>query len=145
MEIFVDADACPVKEQIVRMARARGLSVTMVTDTSHELHDGYSTVITVDKARDSADIRLINLVHPGDIVVTQDFGVAAMAMARGARPVNQNGLLFSGSNIDALLLERHMSAKARRAGKRTPGFKKRTAADDAAFEEAFRNLLDAQV
>ena len=85
MEIYVDADACPVKEIIVREAKKRKIPVTMVIDTSHELSDGYSRIITVDKARDSVDIKLINLVSPGDLVVTQDFGVAAMALGKGRR------------------------------------------------------------
>lgn len=143
MRILVDADACPVKEIVVRLAKKRRLAVVMVTDTSHELHDGYSTVVTVDKARDSADLKLVNLLHPGDVVVTQDYGVAAMAMARGARALNQNGLVFSADNMDSLLLERHLGAKIRRAGGRTHGFKKRTHEDDDAFERAFAVLLDA--
>lgn len=86
MKILVDADACPVKEILVGIARRRGIPVTMLLDTSHVLDDGYSTVITVDKGRDSADIRLVNLIQPGDVVVTQDYGVAAMSLARGQRP-----------------------------------------------------------
>lgn len=141
MKILVDADACPVKSIIVSIARQYRLEVIMLIDTSHELNDGYSNVITVDKARDSVDIALINLVKTGDLVVTQDFGVAAMALGKKAGVVNQNGLIYSDDNIDGLLFERHIGQKVRRAGGRTAGSKKRTREDDARFEQTFRRLV----
>jgi uncharacterized protein YaiI (UPF0178 family) len=142
MQIFVDADACPVKGIIVRLAKERGIPVTMIIDTSHQLDDGYSTVITVDKARDSVDIKLINMVKRGDIVITQDYGVAAMALGKGARALNQNGMIYSDKNIDRLLFERHLGQKIRRAGGRTNTIRKRTAEDDSSFEKAFKELLN---
>ena len=142
MQILVDADACPVKEIIVKIAKQYKLPVTMLIDTSHELDDGYSTVITVDKARDSVDIALINLAKAGDIVVTQDFGVAAMALGRKAKAVNQNGLIYTDNNIDKLLFERHLGQKVRRAGGRTSNAKKRTREDDENFERVFRSIVD---
>jgi uncharacterized protein YaiI (UPF0178 family) len=80
MQILVDADACPVKQIIVRMAKERNITVTMLIDTSHELDDGYSKVITVDNAADSVDYALMGLLTRNDIVVTQDFGLAAMVI-----------------------------------------------------------------
>ena len=142
MQILVDADACPVKEIIVRQAKKRSLPVVMLLDTSHVWNDGYSTVITVDKGRDSADIRLANLLQPGDLVVTQDYGVAAMALGKGARAMNQNGMHYDSGNMDQLLFERHLGQKVRRAGGRTTGAKKRTRQDDEAFEAALVRLLD---
>lgn len=142
MQILVDADACPVKSIIVRIAKQYKLSVIMLIDTSHELNDGYSTVITVDKARDSVDIALINLVKAGDIVVTQDYGVAAMALGKSARAINQNGLIYTDDNIDRLLFERHLGQKVRRAGGRTASIKKRMKKDDEQFEEAFASLIN---
>ena len=141
MRIFVDADACPVKEIVVRHAKRLGLPVTMVLDTSHEFYDGYSTVVTVDKAKDSADIKLINLAAKGDIVVTQDFGVAAMALGKGAAALNQNGLIYTDGNIDTLLMERHISARTRRAGGRTPNAGKRSPQDNAAFERSLLQIF----
>lgn len=145
MQILVDADACPVKGIIVKIAKQYRLPVTMLIDTSHELDDGYSTVITVDRARDSVDIALINLAKAGDIVVTQDFGVAAMALGRKAKAVNQNGLIYTDDNIDKLLFERHIGQKVRRAGGRTSNAKKRTREDDENFERIFRSLVDQAV
>lgn len=145
MQILVDADACPVKGIIVKIAKQYKLPVTMVIDTSHELDDGYSTVITVDKARDSVDIALINLVKSGDIVVTQDYGVAAMALGKKAKAVNQNGLLYTDSNIDKLLFERHLGQKVRRAGGKTANPKKRTKEDNESFEKVFSSLVNQAI
>ena len=142
MQVLVDADACPVKQIIVRLAKQRGMPVTMLIDTSHEINDGYSTVITVDKQADSVDFALMGLLTRDDIVVTQDFGVAAMTLAKGARAVNQNGLVFTNENIDKLLMERHIGAKVRRGGGRTKGPAKRTKEDDDRFEATFIKMLD---
>jgi uncharacterized protein YaiI (UPF0178 family) len=141
MKILVDADACPVKELIVSAARKRSIPVLMLMDTSHERDDGYSTVIIVDKGRDSADIRLVNLTESGDLVVTQDYGVAAMALARGARAINQNGLIYGGDNMDRLLFERALGQKIRRAGGKSGKNKRRTKEDDEAFRKALDGLL----
>lgn len=141
MKILVDADACPVKEIIVKVAKECSIPVTMFIDTSHELNDGYSEIVTVEKSRDSVDIALINRVAKGDIVVTQDFGVATMALPKGAKAVSQNGLIYTNENIDKLLFERHLSQKVRRSGGKTSGPRKRTKEDDANFEYVFRNLV----
>lgn len=142
MRILVDADACPVKGIIVRIAKEKAIPVTMVLDTSHVLDDGYSTVVTVDKARDSADFALIGLLQADDIVVTQDYGVAAMALGKRANVLNQNGLVYTDANMDGLLMSRHIGQKVRMGGGRTKGPAKRTARDDAQFEQALRMLLE---
>lgn len=143
MKILVDADACPVKKIIVRVARARGIPVVMLIDTSHELDDGYSEVVTVDKAPDSVDFALISRLSPGDIAVTQDYGLAAMVLGKRGYAINQNGLVYSDKNIDRLLAERHIGAKIRRGGGRTKGPAKRTAEDDERFERNFERLIFA--
>ena len=139
--IYVDADACPVKEIIVQVARERSLPVVMVLDTSHEWEDGYSQVVTVDRERDGADIALINRTQKGDLVVTQDYGVAALALGKGASALNQNGLIYTSQNMDRLLFERHLGQKVRRAGGRTGNMRKRSAQDDENFEKALRSVL----
>jgi hypothetical protein len=141
MQILVDADACPVKQIIVRLAKRHNIPVTMLIDTSHELYDGYSTVITVDKQADSVDYALMALLTRDDIVVTQDFGLAAMVLGKGARAVNQNGMIYTNDNIDKLLMERHIGQKVRRSGGRTKGPAKRTKEDDSRFEAAFVEML----
>ncbi|MGI6711235.1 MAG: YaiI/YqxD family protein [Bacillota bacterium] len=141
MKILVDADACPVKGIIVKVAKEFKIYCIMFVDTSHLINDGYSEVVTVDKSRDSVDIALINKVSQGDIIVTQDFGVAAMALARGAKAINQNGLIYSDKNIDRLLFERYLGQKVRRSGGRTTGPQKRTKEDDIRFEQTLRSIL----
>jgi uncharacterized protein YaiI (UPF0178 family) len=113
----------------------------MIADTSHEIRDNYSTIITVDKARDSVDIALINLVKNGDIVVTQDYGVAAMALSKKAKAINQNGMIYSNDNIDRLLFERFLGQKVRRSGKRTANMKPRSKEDDDKFEKTLRAYI----
>ena len=142
MRILVDADACPVKDIIVRLAKQRSIPVTMITDTSHRLHDGYSTIITVDKQADSVDFALMGLLTRDDIVITQDYGLAAMVLGKGARAIHQNGLVYTNDNIDRLLMERHIGAKVRRQGGRTKGPSKRTKEDNERFELVLARVLD---
>jgi uncharacterized protein YaiI (UPF0178 family) len=142
LRILVDADACPVKDIIIKIAGEKGIPVIMVMDTSHPWQYGDVTVITVDKERDSADIAMINLAQKNDVVVTQDYGVAALALGKGLRALNQNGLVFDSSNMDKLLFERHLAQKVRRGGGRTKNQKKRSREDDERFERNFRHVLD---
>ncbi|GHV37352.1 UPF0178 protein [Synergistales bacterium] len=141
MKILVDADACPVKQIVVRLAKQRHIPVIMLIDTSHELDDGYSEVITVSQQADSVDFALMNLLSIDDIVVTQDFGLAAMVLGKGARAINQNGLVYTNENIESLLMERYIGQKTRRGGGRTKGPAKRTKEDDERFTNAFSVLL----
>lgn len=145
MKVIVDADACPVKEIIVSVAKQFKTEVVMVVDTSHIINDGYSTVFTVDKGADSADIYLINKAEKGDIIVTQDYGVAAMALGKGCKAINQNGTIYDSSNIDSLLLARHIGKKIRRSGGRTNSVPKRTRDDDKRFEEVFTKMLKSSL
>ncbi len=141
MRILVDADACPVRQIVIKVAKDHQLPVIMFIDTSHQLDDGYSEVVTVDQQRDSVDIALINRTNSHDIIVTQDYGVAAMALGKGAQAINQNGMVYSPENMDRILLERHISQKIRRSGGRTAGPRKRTRADDERFEAALRGII----
>ena len=122
-------------------AKQKNISVTMLIDTSHELDDGYSRIITVDKQADSVDYALMGLLTREDIVVTQDYGLAAMVIGKGAKAINQNGLIYSDENMDRLLIERHIGQKIRRGGGRTKGPSKRTKEDDAQFEAALEELF----
>jgi uncharacterized protein YaiI (UPF0178 family) len=142
MKILVDADACPVKHIIERIAKAYAIPVVMVIDTSHILTSDYSEILQVSKAPDAVDIALINRTSPGDIVVTQDYGVASMALGKRAYGINQNGRYYTDDNIDMLMFERHISKKQRRAGNRTSSIKRRTKEDDEKFGESFQNLIN---
>ena len=143
MKILVDADACPVKDIIVRLARERSIPVTMLMDTSHQYDDGYSKVITVDKQADSVDFALMSLLDREGIVVTQDYGLASLVLGKGAKAVNQSGRVYTDENIDRLLMERHLGAKIRRSGGRTKGPAKRTKEDNDKFEAVFTNMLNS--
>ena len=94
---------------------------------------------------DSADFALVNRAERGDIVVTQDFGLAAMCMARGAVPVDQNGRIYSDDNIGLLLEQRNIAKRLRRGGARLKGPKPRRDSQDAAFERTLRSLLSSTV
>ncbi len=102
MRIFIDADGCPVTESAINFAKQHNIECYVVCDTSHEFSFNYASVITVSKGKDSADYKIVNLISPGDIVVTQDYGLAAMCLAKNARAINQNGLIYTDNNIDFL-------------------------------------------
>lgn len=141
MKILVDADACPVKDIIERIAAGNNLPVMMLIDTSHILTSDYSEIVLVSKAPDAVDFALINRTVKGDIVVTQDYGVAAMALGRGAYAIHPGGRVYTDNNIEVLLMERDIAKKCRRSGERISGHtKKRTSADDERFISAFSQL-----
>lgn len=142
MKIIVDADACPVKMIVEEVAKEYQIPVLMIIDTSHMLTSDYSEIVTVSKGADSVDFAVINRTIRGDIVVTQDYGVAAMALGKGAFPIHQNGRWYTDSNIDQLLMTRHITKSAVRSSKKAhiKGPKKRAKEDDARFEASFRSL-----
>ena len=142
MTIYIDADACPVTGIAEDIARSRGIPVTLLCDTNHQLQSDYSTVKVIGAGADAVDLALINLCRRGDIVITQDYGVAALALGKGARAIHQSGRWYTDDNIDALLMERHLAGKARRSGKRhLKGPPKRTEEDDRRFAESFERML----
>lgn len=144
MKIFIDADACPVVRQTEDVAKKYSVPVTLLCDTNHILNSTYSEVKVIGAGTDAVDIALVNLCHAGDIVVTQDYGVAAMALGKKAHAIHQNGWLYTNENIDRLLMERHMAKKARRAsGKHhLKGPAKRTEADDEKYVECLIHLIE---
>lgn len=113
----------------------------LLCDTSHVFQREGARTITVSKGADSVDFALVNLLAPGDVAVTQDYGLAAMCLARGARAISQDGMEYDDENINALLLARHTAKKIRNAGGRLKGSPKRTSKQDQAFEEAFARLI----
>ncbi len=142
MTVYVDADACPVTRIVERVAREFALPVVLLCDTNHLLVSDYSEVRVVGAGADAVDIALINLCRRGDVVVTQDYGVAALALGKGARAIHQSGRWYTDGNIDGLLMERHLAQVARRRGKsHLKGPARRTREDDRRFEESFRRLI----
>lgn len=143
MRILIDADGCPVVDLTVGIAVKSGIECIILCDTSHEFkRDGAETIV-VEKGADSVDFKLVNLVREGDVVVTQDYGLAAMCLARKAVPLSQNGMVYTDENIDRLLFTRYVSKKIRNAGGRMKGPSKRTPEQDKAFEAALKKLIEA--
>ena len=144
LRILIDADACPVVREAVAIARDRGVHVTLLCDEHHMLASDYAEVRYVPSGADAVDIALMNLCRPGDAVLTQDYGVAAMALGRGALCIHHTGKRYTDDNIDLMLMERHMAKKARRAsGKHhLRGPSRFTGEDRERFCQAFSALLD---
>ena len=143
MKIFVDADACPVVHIVEKIADKYEVQVILLCDTNHVLSSDYSEVMIIGAGADAVDFKLISLCQQGDIVVTQDYGVAAMALGKKAYAIHQSGKWFTDENIDQMLMERHLAKKARRSSSKNhlKGPRKRTAEDDQRFEESFERLL----
>ena len=142
MRIWIDADACPVTRIAEAIARRHGVPVTLLCDTNHVLTSGYSEVRTVGAGADAVDFALINLCRRGDAVITQDYGLAALALGKGALAIHQSGRRYTDENIGGLLMDRHLAKKARRSGKyHMKGPAKRKAEDDGSFAESFEALL----
>lgn len=144
MKIFVDADACPVKDIIIEEAGKKAVPVILVTSISHfslkEYPDWVETIY-VDTGADAADYRIMKLAKKADIVVTQDYGLASLALAKGCYVLHHKGFAYTNDNIDQLLQSRYLSAKERRSGKHSKGPKALTEEDRQTFLELFRNYL----
>ena len=143
MHIYVDADACPVIGIVERIAKSHNIAVTLLCDTNHYLTSDYSEVVYVGAGADAVDFKLISLCEKRDLVVTQDYGVAAMALSKGAYAIHQSGKWYTNENIDQMLMERHLNRKARRASGKNhlKGPRKRTSEDDEHFRESFEKMI----
>ena len=143
VNIYVDADACPVVQIVEEIAQKYDVPVTLLCDTNHVLSSDYSDVKIIGAGSDAVDYALIRLCHAGDIVVSQDYGVAAMALGKNAYAIHQSGKWYTNQNIDSMLMERHLAKKERRGTSRHHGQgpKKRTAEDDVHFRESFEKMV----
>jgi uncharacterized protein len=144
MKIYVDADACPVKDIIISEGTKATIPVILVTSFSHfssaEQPPGVETIY-VDSGADAADYRIMKLAAKGDIIVTQDYGLASLGLAKGCTVLHHTGYTYTNDNIDQLLQTRYLSAMARKGGKRTKGPKPFTAEDKEKFKELFKSAL----
>lgn len=143
MQIFIDADACSVVDIVETIAEKYNIPTTLLCDTNHVLYSDYSEVIVVGAGADAVDYKLISICHKGDIVVSQDYGVAAMALGKGAYAIHQSGKWYTDENIDRMLMERHLNKKARRGSSKNhiKGPRKRTSEDDERFAQSFEKLV----
>lgn len=145
MKILIDADGCPVVDIAVSLSREYHLPCLLLCDTAHEFYRDGAQTLVFDKGADSVDFALANRVMQGDIVVTQDYGLASLCLARGAFVLHQDGWEYTSDNIDALLFSRHEARKYRASGGRTKGPGKRTASQNTAFETALRSRIQTAV
>lgn len=143
MTVLIDADACPVTRLATEIAKKHGLPVKILCDTNHVMTSDYAEIETVSAGADAVDFRIANLCKKGDIVVTQDYGVAAMALSKGAFAIHQSGMVYDNENIDRLLFRRFLTKEIRRSSSKNhpKGPKKRTNEDDKAFAESFEKLI----
>ncbi|SFC68282.1 hypothetical protein SAMN05443252_105256 [Bacillus sp. OV322] len=147
MKIYVDADACPVKDIIISEASDFEIQVILVTSLSHfsnaEQPSGVKTIY-VDSGADAADYRIVKLVEKGDIIVTQDYGLASLGLAKGIIVLHHKGFRYTNENIDQLLQTRYLSAMARKGGQRTKGPKPFTAEDREQFRDLFKQVISVK-
>lgn len=145
MKILVDADACPVKASIISIAQRAKIPVMLVKSFSHFSNDDEASgveTIYVDTGAEAADYRIMKLANNGDIIVTQDYGLASLGLAKGCTVLHHKGFVYSNENIDQLLQTRYLSAMARKAGKKTKGPKALTAEDKHKFHTLFKKIIE---
>lgn len=144
MKIYVDADACPVKDIVISIAQNAQIPVVLVKSFSHFSHEGNPSgveSIYVDTGADAADYRIMQLAQKNDIIITQDYGLASLALGKGCTVLHHKGFIYTQNNIDQLLQTRHISAKARRSGMKTKGPKPFTDEDREKFRELLTQII----
>ena len=145
MKVLVDADGCPVVDIDVSVCKKFQIPCLLLCDTAHQMiRDGAETLV-FDKGADSVDFALVNRVNVGDLVITQDYGLASMCLAKCARVLHQDGWEYTEYNIGALLFQRSESRKYRASGGRIKGPAKRKPEQDKAFAEAIKRILQQSV
>ncbi len=116
MKILIDADGCPVVDLALKAAKEKGVECLILCDTSHVFEREGAKTLTFSKGKDSVDFALVNRLDAGDIVITQDYGLAAMCLAKQASVLNQDGMEYCDTNMDGLLFARYVSQKVRNSG-----------------------------
>ena len=145
MKMLIDADGCPVVDIAVRLCLKYHIPCLLLCDTAHEFHRQDVETLVFDKGSDSVDFALVNRIAPGDIVVTQDYGLASMCLSMRARVLHQDGWEYTADNIDALLWQRHESRKYRASGGRFKGLQKREPGQDRRFATTLESILQTTV
>ncbi len=141
MRVIIDADGCPVVKIAADICQKNRIECIIVCDSAHEYNiDGVQT-ITVSKGADSVDYAIVNMLNIKDLVITQDYGLAAMCLSKNADAINQDGMIYNKDNIDQLLQQRYHSQKMRKAKKHLKGPKKRTSEQNQTFAINFEALI----
>lgn len=145
MRILIDGDGSPVKEDVIEIAGLYQVEVMIVTSVAHYTHKEYPAYVYfvyVDQGADSADYRIVGLIRKGDILITQDYGLASLVLPKRVRVFHQTGKEFSATTIDSLLEQRYQSGRLRKAGLRTRGPKPFTTQDHQNFRQALIQALE---
>lgn len=140
MRVLVDGDASPVKDETIELCNNYGVKCIIYMDYSHEYESAYAEVIFCDKGKDSVDLKIGNDCLKDDIVVTQDYGLATLILAKGGKVIHNNGFIINEKNIDSLLESRYIGNKLR-GKERIKGPRKRTSEDNIRFKENLKILL----
>ena len=146
MKIFIDADACPVQDEVIDLAEQYDRQVVVVKSFSHFSHDEqpeFVETVYVDKGAEMADMKIMQLTKKNDIVITQDYGLAALCMGKGCRVLHHKGFEYTTDNIDRLLTMRHAGQMARKAGHKTKGPKALTHEDKNKFKKLLFEILNS--
>ena len=147
MRLMVDGDGSPVKEEVIRLGQRFQLPVIIITSVDHYTTKEYPPfvrLVYVDKGADRADYQIVKEILPGDILITQDYGLAALVLAKKGVVLNQNGKWYTENNINELLDLRYTSQKMRQSGVRLKGPKKRKKEDNDQFVQALTSFLNAK-
>ncbi|MGL5085920.1 MAG: YaiI/YqxD family protein [Clostridium sp.] len=140
MRIIVDGDACPGISIIQRVAKENELELIVYCDIHHIINLDYGIVKVVESGFQSVDMYVVNDCKLNDVVISQDYGVAAICLGKKAHAINPKGYIYTNENIDKMLEERHLSQKIRRGGGRTQNAKKRTSEDDLRLEKSLKRV-----
>lgn len=135
-KILVDADACPVKAEIKQVAEHFHLDVIFVASFNHySVNTNGENWIFVDTGKESADMRMMNLANKGDIIVTQDIGLASILLAKGTYVFSNRGELYREEEMSLMLDIRYRHAKERQQGKYSKGPKAMSDQDRVLFKD----------
>lgn len=145
MKIIIDADACPVTDLAINIAKKYNLECLIVCDNAHRIERNMVETVVVPQGADAVDFTIISRTNSKDIIITQDYGLASIVLSKEAFSINQDGLIYNKFNIESLLFSRHISQKIRNSGKRTKGPKKRTLNQDIDFEKNLTMLIEKNI
>ena len=141
MRIVIDADGCPVVNETIKVAHKFNLESIIFCDTSHNFDEKNIKVIVVSKGIDAVDFAILNNIEKGDIVITQDYGLASLVLSRNSYAINQSGMVYTNENIGELLYSRYISKKMRNSGARIKVPKKRDKSQYIIFKENLEKLI----
>lgn len=148
MRFVIDGDGSPVKEEVIRLGKKFQLPVLIITSVDHytmKEYPDFVQFIYVDKGADRADYQIVKEIKPGDLLITQDYGLASLVLPKKARVFHHSGKEYLVETIDQLLMQRYIGGQMRKAGKRTKGPKPFTASDRQLFYEIMTDIVEEEL